>query len=1059
MSRRLRANHVQPPLEQFWLPVHSRDVQGEDEPDVGVPVGNFEFLHCLEHAGFDGIGRDPQPGRDLWVGVAACVELEDIPLPVAEPGRLGWHRHRGGTLFPRPARSGQVRYLRNAEFLVTQRLTQRLQVLVVGIAWHAEGSEHPPGVTSPGYLAQQRHEIAGRPQAAILHRVEQRLGELCLDRGRVIDRLADRVRQGHRANVHAEHPPGTARPGHHPVPPVLSGGADDHRDLPHKGGDLPRVACCRQAKNARVKRKPGHSQVRDTGRPTGHAQSAVSGEKYFHSFSRSTMSINDHNVDWFSCHRAFFIGGHLISAQQGLPSLVLYFTVYRLVSRRPGVRRGTPGIWLTLVYSWRQVVIILELRPLQPGDPERVGGYPLLGCLGAGGFGRVFLGVSRDGRQVAVKVIRPEYATDAEFRSRFRREVRAARRVSGLYTAAVVDADPDATPPWMVTAYIPGPSLAEQVASHGPFPPSEVARLGAALAEGLAAIHRCDLIHRDLNPRNIMLAADRPRIIDFGIARVTDASTLTRTGTVLGTLAYMSPEQIEARPIHRESDVFSLGGVLVYAATGHGPFDAENPGALWRNIVSQSPSMPGIDGPLRELIEDCLRKEPAQRPAVSILLARLTAMATTATPQPAPTPSHRVPPQPGPRSPGASGALVMRLPEDETGPLSQVAFSPDGATLAGSAAGSGTWRVYLWDTATGQNVIEPFEGRALDGDGDIAPLLAFSPDGRLLAITGTESAHLRRAGSWQLASPPVGSAPDWQAIRFSPNGYLLVTITMGASGFAGTEIRLWSTATLRPVHRTFRLDSLIAGSAVRFSPDGRFLLAGTSSDMFLCDMSAQSLSFEQITDHNGLPGMAAFSADGLLIAAPDIGLGYVSVLDAVSRRAVTRLNFDQPLSQLDFSPAGQFLATATSAADQHAIDVWAATGHPVSRRRLEGLGASASALRFSPDGRFLAATGTIGQDVQLVRVWRTDSTWPGASITVAAPATVTFSPDSRYFAVSAADQTARLWDTRAQGSPIVLGEPASPVLSPGPRQALAFSPDSALLATTDRNGTRLWRLP
>ncbi|HTX26949.1 MAG TPA: protein kinase [Streptosporangiaceae bacterium] len=263
------------------------------------------------------------------------------------------------------------------------------------------------------------------------------------------------------------------------------------------------------------------------------------------------------------------------------------------------------------------------MDPLQPGDPASVGSYRLLGRLGAGGMGQVFLGVSPGGRKVAVKVIHPVHAGTARFRERFAREIEAARRVGGFHTAPVVDADPHANPPWMVTAFIDGPSLQDAVDGRGPLRPDQVWALGAGLAEGLAAIHARGLVHRDLKPGNVILAPDGPRIIDFGIARVIDASTpITNPGAVIGTFAYMSPEQVGGDATSPASDVFSLGSVLAFAATGRPPFAADSAVAVMFRLVNRPPDLVGPADPrLARLIGGCLAKAPEARPTVSYLLA------------------------------------------------------------------------------------------------------------------------------------------------------------------------------------------------------------------------------------------------------------------------------------------------------------------------------------------------------------------------------------------------------------------------------------------------------
>ncbi|MCX4672584.1 serine/threonine protein kinase [Streptomyces sp. NBC_01381] len=261
------------------------------------------------------------------------------------------------------------------------------------------------------------------------------------------------------------------------------------------------------------------------------------------------------------------------------------------------------------------------MEALQAGDPDRVGGYRLVGRLGAGGMGQVFLGRSAGGRPVAVKLVRPEYGTDAGFRRSFAREVEAARRVGGFYTAQVIDADPHAERPWLVSAYVPGPSLQTAVSEHGTLPAKTLRVLAAGLAEGLGAVHNCALVHRDLKPGNVILASDGPRVIDFGIARALEATTHTATGVISGTPAYMSPEQARGdTDITPASDVFSLGSVLAFASTGASPFGVGHPAAVLYRIVQEEPDLSLVDNELRGLVAACLAKDPAARPEMAEIL-------------------------------------------------------------------------------------------------------------------------------------------------------------------------------------------------------------------------------------------------------------------------------------------------------------------------------------------------------------------------------------------------------------------------------------------------------
>lgn len=264
------------------------------------------------------------------------------------------------------------------------------------------------------------------------------------------------------------------------------------------------------------------------------------------------------------------------------------------------------------------------MQPLDVDEPTTVGPYRLLGRLGSGGMGRVYLGRSAGGRTVAVKIVHPHFALDEEFRARFRREVDAARRVGGAYTAPVLDADLDASIPWVATAYAAGPSLAAAVADAGPLPEHSVRVLGAGLAEALSAVHGLELVHRDVKPSNVLLTLDGPLLIDFGIARATDGTaSLTSTGVSVGSPGYMSPEQILGKGVTGAADVFSLGAVLAYAGTGSPPFPGDSSASLLYKVVHEEPELGSLEGELRDVVAACLSKDPGERPSPASLAARL----------------------------------------------------------------------------------------------------------------------------------------------------------------------------------------------------------------------------------------------------------------------------------------------------------------------------------------------------------------------------------------------------------------------------------------------------
>ncbi|MFG2867018.1 protein kinase [Streptomyces sp. NPDC048338] len=260
-------------------------------------------------------------------------------------------------------------------------------------------------------------------------------------------------------------------------------------------------------------------------------------------------------------------------------------------------------------------------QPLAADDPTTIAGYRLAAKLGAGGMGKVYLSYTPGGRPVAIKVIRPEFGEDAEFRRRFAQEVQSAQRVQGLFTAPVIDADTDGAQPWLATAYVPGPSLADAVVAHGALPVEAVLLLIAGMAEALHVIHGAGIVHRDLKPSNVLLAADGPRVIDFGIAYAADATSLTGSGVTIGTPSFMAPEQAAGRRVTAATDIFALGQVAAYAATGSPAFgEGTSHGVLYR-IVHEEPDLAQVPDRLRELVTRCLAKDPEARPTVAEVIA------------------------------------------------------------------------------------------------------------------------------------------------------------------------------------------------------------------------------------------------------------------------------------------------------------------------------------------------------------------------------------------------------------------------------------------------------
>ncbi len=699
------------------------------------------------------------------------------------------------------------------------------------------------------------------------------------------------------------------------------------------------------------------------------------------------------------------------------------------------------------------------MEALQASDPGNVGHYRLIGRLGEGGMGRVYLGLSPGGRQVAVKLIHPGQA-GGQFRERFAREVEAARRVGGFHTAPVVDADPAGDPPWMVTAYIHGPSLSEAVLEQGPFGLAQARALGAGLAEGLAAIHACGLVHRDLKPSNVILAEDGPRIIDFGIARAAEASRMTTAGLVVGTYSYMSPEQVAGEAAGPASDVFSLGCTLAFAVTARAPFGDESIVSVVRRISSEPPDLAGVpeEGGFRQLLSECLAKNPDDRPRLAGILGRLTEAGPA--PSPAASPAAEAPP---------------------SGPL----YAPTSTMRSGGHLATdqvaGTWR--SGEQLTGQDMPEvwpaagPVAARrrprgkvlaaagvalvALLGTGLGILLSGGSPKPHHLAVAqpASPSSHPASSPAATPLTPPTqpqvtlhdpggkqvfgdvfrsdtvlatgdntGRAYVWNV----PAGKLTATLRdpggssvndmaysphsdSFATADATVNIFLWQAATGK-LTATLRNPSR-ANYSVAFSPDGGHLAAGSRAGRtYLWDVAAGKASSAPVADLQDPGGKnvygVAFSPDGSLLAAADtVGKTY---LWNVSTGKLTA-TFANPVSKgvydVAFSPDGKFLAVSDSVGDAGGVVyLWdVAAGrlvtslHPID-------GGNLADIAFSPDGRFLAAADTTGS----VDLWNMATRAFAADLLTPAGQMigVAFSSDGHSMAATSNTGDAFVWDTK-----------------------------------------------
>lgn len=676
-------------------------------------------------------------------------------------------------------------------------------------------------------------------------------------------------------------------------------------------------------------------------------------------------------------------------------------------------------------------------------------------------MGQVFLGLSPGGRQVAVKVIHPGYASGKQFRERFAREIEAARRVGGFHTASVVDADPEADPPWMVTAFIHGPSLQLAVAESGRFSLERVCRLGAGLAEGLAAIHACGLVHRDLKPSNVILADDGPRIIDFGIARAAEASPMTTAGMVVGTYSYMSPEQLRGEVAGPASDVFALGCTLAFAATARITFGDDSIVTVVYRITTEPPDLNGVTGEhgFRDLVRDCLSKSPANRPSLATIMERLAetgtaAQAVLADPaadywrtsksrQAAPTstpaappvapPASAVPPAAAsaPEAPPYPGAAATPQPYPYVAPPEPKPYPS--AAAAAAASGQGAFPYAAEPAADQPSAPDMYEPTQTMRTGDRTGPGQASDRQR----TGPEGAPQVPMPAWQAAQPPQPGGPG----RRSGGARRMVLIVAGAvvvvvGAVVGILLSSSSPKTSHPM-------------AVQSS-------AGASGHPSV-NPSVHSSPVAGVPDHPALslhdPGGKnvfgdVFGSETTLVTGDSNGSSYVwNVSSGGSLTNTLKDPNSNGINSIAFNPTTNTYAMADANGN---IYLWSAASHQITATLSNG-SRNNNRVAISPDGTTVAV-GSSGGTTYLWHVsgGKTSSTStnsfhdPGGNNVYG----VAFSPDGDLVAAGDTNGSTYLWN-------VSTGRLTSTFKDPGSKGLydIAFSPDGKYLAVSDESST------
>jgi WD40 repeat protein len=745
--------------------------------------------------------------------------------------------------------------------------------------------------------------------------------------------------------------------------------------------------------------------------------------------------------------------------------------------------------------------------PLKPGDPNKVGNYRLIGRLGEGGMGQVFLGLSPGGRQVAVKLIHPGHAGGKQFRERFAREIEAARRVGGFHTASVVDADPDADPPWMVTAYIQGPSLQQAVIRDGPFNLERVCRLGAGLAEGLAAIHACGLVHRDLKPSNVILADDGPRIIDFGIARAAEASSMTTAGMVVGTYSYMSPEQLRGEVAGPASDVFALGCTLAFAATGRITFGDDSIVTVVYRITNTPPDLADVpeEHGFRQLITECLGKQSAGRPSLATILERLaeTGNATEAVPAELAGPvadDHRA------AEPAADIATTKSVPDmavatpvphvPDAQPVPDVAAAqpvPDVAAaqpvpdiaaaqpVPDIAAAQPVPDIAAVQPVPGVAAAQPVPGVAAAAEAAPAVAAEAAPDVAVAEPASDVAVAEPVPGDVKDLPPDNGPGPGRVGESSSPGLQNETTRAIRADDrtaprqtadprhstgeLAGKDIPAWEIGTKaapggrgsagRRPPRTLLIAAAVAVVAVVGAVLGILLSSGNpkpaaSSSGHPTVQSSPAVPLHpevSLHDPNGMNVFGDVFRSETVLATGD-GNGHTYLWDVATGKIMSTLNDPNSsgINSVAFNPASDAYAIADANGN---IYLWNASSGQITATLSNGT-RNNNRVAISPDGSMVAVASSGGSTYLWDVAGGKAPAAPTSSLHDPGGKSVygvAFSPNGHVLAAGDRDGSTYLWD-------VATGKVIATFKDPGSRGLydVAFSPDGSLLAVSDVSG-------